>query len=578
MDFTCDPINILQWNVRSLMARLPSLQYVLSCNKCSIALLSETWLLPARSINISNYVSYRSDRQDGYGGSAIIIHNSLRSRPISIVETIRNSFLNFKIDIVGAEVFLPNSSSSLRIWSCYIPSDPNIPAVIWDSLFSLVRRNSFLGGDFNAFHSAWGSHSISRRGNLLYDSICSQGLCILNNGSPTHIGRPGSPDSAIDLSLCSPDLSWLSSWSVLNDPHGSDHFPILISVYSQLSSTNSLSSSPNFNSASISTKFFNFNKADWASFSLQIQNSISSLSNNIPSVNSYSTFTKIINNAANSSIPIKHNNNKTYPPSPPWWNSSCSDAVKKRSLLFKTFRRSGAMVDFFNYRNACALTTRHLKNEKRNAWKNFCSSLKPSSSTHYLWNTAKRFKKCVFPIHRPINDDWFNNFCSKVAPSYVPNFSEACPMFSPQAPLPHVLTNPFTIVELNYAISSRRSIASGLDNISSVMLKHLPSNALDFLLIILNNILISQQIPLTWKSYKVIPIPKPNSNTSFRPIALSSVLCKIFESMLKSRLDWWLEHNSILPSNLFAFRKDMGTMECLSIFINNIYNSFNLTL
>ncbi|KAL4126363.1 hypothetical protein QTP88_010585 [Uroleucon formosanum] len=45
--------------------------------------------------------------------------------------------------------------------------------------------------------------------------------------------------------------------------------------------------------------------------------------------------------------------------------------------------------------------------------------------------------------------------------------------------------------------------------------------------------------------------------------------------MLKSRLDWWLESNSILPTNLFAFRKGMGTMECLSTFIGKIYHSFN---
>ncbi|KAL4099052.1 hypothetical protein QTP88_023547 [Uroleucon formosanum] len=132
--------------------------------------------------------------------------HSLSSKPC--YSPPNGSYLNLSPveDIVGAEVFLPNSSSSLTIWSCYIPSDSNIPAMVWDSLFSLVRQNSFLGDDFNAFHPAWGSHTLLRRGNLIYDTICSLGLCILNNGSPTHVGRLGSPDSAIDLSFCSPDL------------------------------------------------------------------------------------------------------------------------------------------------------------------------------------------------------------------------------------------------------------------------------------------------------------------------------------------------------------------------------------
>ncbi|KAL4150005.1 hypothetical protein QTP88_003854 [Uroleucon formosanum] len=233
------------------------------------------------------------------------------------------------------------------------------------------------------------------------------------------------------------------------------------------------------------------------------------------------------------------------------------------------------MTDFLNYQNCCAATTHLLKDAKRMAWKKFCSSLNPSTSKHILWSTAKRYNNCISPSNRPTNDDWFHDFCSKVATCYVPTASEVYPSFYPQLPLLHILTNPFTITELNHAISSRRSIASGLDNISPLLLKHLPSCALDFLLKVLNYILSTNQIPSTWKSYKVIPIPKPNSNKAFRPIALSSALCKSFEFILKTRLDWWLEHNSILPPNLFAFRKGMGTMECLSTFIGNIYHSFN---
>ena len=75
-----DNINIIQWNVRSILARLPSLQRLLSVHKCSIALLSETWLLPSRSFSLPQFKTYRSDRSDGYGGVVIVIHNSLKSK------------------------------------------------------------------------------------------------------------------------------------------------------------------------------------------------------------------------------------------------------------------------------------------------------------------------------------------------------------------------------------------------------------------------------------------------------------------------------------------------------------------
>ena len=568
--------NILQWNVRSLIARLLTLQHLLSYNKCSIALLSETWLLPTRLFNIPDFSCFRSDREDGYGGAAILIHKSMRSRSIPIDVITRNSFSNFKIDIVGVEVSLPNSTSPTVFWSCYIPSNTNIPSNIWVSLFSLVKRNSFLGGDFNAFHPAWGSQSISRRGITIYDNICFHGLCILNNGSPTHVGRPGSSDSAIDLSFCSPDLIWTALWSTLDNSHGSDHIPILISLANQTNPRKRYCTNRISNEVTDFRHSFNLNKADWSSFSLLIQISVFSLPSNISPSNLYSTFTNIVDNAAKNSIPVRKSNNKNYPSSPPWWNFSCTKAVKKRSQLFKTFRRSGSSSDFLKYQNCCAATTHLLKSAKKEAWKKFCSDLNSSSSAHDLWSTAKRFRKCVSPSRYPINDDWFHDFCSKVAPCYVPSAPEALPLFYPHLPLPHVLTNPFTLSELNNAISSRRSSTAGLDYISPLMLKNLPSCAIHFLLKVLNNILLTNTVPQSWKSYKVIPIPKSNSgNKTFRPIALSSAICKSFEHILKTRLDWWVEHNSILPSNLFAFRKGMGTMECLSTFIGNIYHSFN---
>jgi len=76
--------NILQWNVRSLTARLPSLQNLLSVQKCSIVIISETWLLPSRLLNLPNLKIFRTDRPDGYGGVAIAIHNSFKTKLIPI--------------------------------------------------------------------------------------------------------------------------------------------------------------------------------------------------------------------------------------------------------------------------------------------------------------------------------------------------------------------------------------------------------------------------------------------------------------------------------------------------------------
>lgn len=141
-----DLINILQWNVRSLPARSPSIQNLLSDSKCSIALLSETWLLPTRKFQIPHFNLFRSDRPDGYGGSAIATHVSLNVREIVINATLKQSFSNHKIDIIGIEVSNLKNLPIISFWSCYIPNDSNISLALWESLFQLTSNNSFIVG------------------------------------------------------------------------------------------------------------------------------------------------------------------------------------------------------------------------------------------------------------------------------------------------------------------------------------------------------------------------------------------------------------------------------------------------
>jgi len=52
----------------------------------------------------------------------------------------------------------------------------------------------------------------------------------MNDGYPTFISSSGHASSSIDLSIGSRDLRLLSSTIILQDLHGSDHFPISISL------------------------------------------------------------------------------------------------------------------------------------------------------------------------------------------------------------------------------------------------------------------------------------------------------------------------------------------------------------
>lgn len=92
---------------------------------------------------------------------------------------------------------------------------------------------------------------------------------------------------------------------------------------------------------------------------------------------------------------------------------------KNWSLLCRAFRRSGSIFDFLKYRNACSHTTYLLKCEKQKNLESFRSNLNPSYSLKNLWTTVKRFKNCVNTTLHLDNDDWFDDFSSKVTPCYI---------------------------------------------------------------------------------------------------------------------------------------------------------------
>lgn len=101
-----EPLQILQCNCRSLSANRESLEYLLTINNISIAILSETWLKPSSRFHLRNFRVYHADRLDGYGGAAILIHNRLPSSPLS--STLPTNVLN-SIQLATAQVYMGNS-------------------------------------------------------------------------------------------------------------------------------------------------------------------------------------------------------------------------------------------------------------------------------------------------------------------------------------------------------------------------------------------------------------------------------------------------------------------------------------
>ena len=136
----------------------------------------------------------------------------------------------------------------------------------------------------------------------------------------------------------------------------------------------------------------------------------------------------------------------------------------------------------------------------------------------------------------------------------------------------------FTIKELRKALKKYHDTAVGCDDIHYQLLKHLPFRSLDSLLRIFNQVCHTGILPDSWKEATVIPIPKSGKDSTnpsnYRPIALTTCICKTMERMVNDRLVWFLEKNKLIATVQKGFRKQRGTLDHLVRFETFICEAF----
>src|SRR5438874_3955927 len=96
------------------------------------------------------------------------------------------------------------------------------------------------------------------------------------------------------------------------------------------------------------------------------------------------------------------------------------------------------------------------------------------------------------------------------------------------------------------------------DGIPAKLLKLVPEEISDFLLLIFDKCIQLSVIPAQWKTANVAPVFKKGSRSqpgNYRPISLTSVLCKMFEHIISSNLAKFLEQHNLFNENQFGFRK-----------------------
>ena len=390
-------------------------------------------------------------------------------------------------------------------------------------------------------------------------------------------------------------------WRVTDDQCGSDHFPIFIDIDKPLleERTPKLHKAPIFIDIDKPlleerTPKWQLHKANWAEYNNLCLQSITKQAFQ-DGQDPVFALENILMDIASKTIPKSsvnpHNKHK------PWFNEDCKNAIKSRKNALHIFKNQPTPTNFNNYHKARAKARRIVKESKRNSWKRYVSKLNSKTPAKKAWDMVrkicgKQLNSTITHLNKPDNSKCTerDNIANLLADEFQKNSSSN--HYSPKVfkntaekQKLHFRSNngeeyniTFNITELNDALDKCHDTATGPDEIHYQFLKHLPKQSLLVILDIFNSIWESGDLPDSWREAIIIPIPKPQKDTTnptnYRPISLTSCLCKTMERMINARLVWFLEKNHLISKYQSDFRHGRSTTDqlvCLESIIRDAF-------
>lgn len=133
-----------------------------------------------------------------------------------------------------------------------------------------------------------------------------------------------------------------------------------------------------------------------------------------------------------------------------------------------------------------------------------------------------------------------------------------------------------TLLDIVYKMKPKNS--SGLDNVSSKLLKQIIQAIVAPLCHIFNISLQTGYILIEFKTAKVVPVYKSGDKhlfTNYRPISLLSSFAKLLEKVVARQMVRFLHCQRILYAHQYGFRRGHNTSHPVLQFLSNIFDALN---
>uniref|UniRef100_A0A2S2P488 Reverse transcriptase domain-containing protein n=1 Tax=Schizaphis graminum TaxID=13262 RepID=A0A2S2P488_SCHGA len=250
-----------------------------------------------------------------------------------------------------------------------------------------------------------------------------------------------------------------------------------------------------------------------------------------------------------------------------WWSQDianlraiCLAARRKYKRCRNNETLGQREIKHLEYKEARKKLKREIKKSKKASWDNLCNQVETDSwGLPYKIVTKKLMGRRAIPgltLPGRLESIVDTLFPREAITKWPPRFSE---QFFPEV----------NMAEVTEAISKiPLGKAPGPDGIPDMVIKEIAARKPQTLCRIFNLCLKHGSFPKTWKTAKLVllrkgdkPLEQPSS---YRPICLLNTVGKLFERIIKRRLETYLESIGGLSERQYGFRKGRSTIDAIT--------------
>ena len=272
-------------------------------------------------------------------------------------------------------------------------------------------------------------------------------------------------------------------------------------------------------------------------------------------------------------------------PQPKWFNRTIAKKIKKRDKKHKSMGPQPSPREKTEHKRLCREVDKEVRSAKFNEEKRVASASKENPKEFFAYvNSRKPIKNNISPLR----DSEGNLVTSDLEKAELMNkyftsvFTIEDPSTNPEPPIRYEGSQPldritFTLEDIKKKIKKLNKFkAPGPDEIHPRELKELEEEIAPHLYKIYRKSADERKAPQGWKLGNVPPIYKKGPKEepgNYRPVCLTSVPCKIFESIIVDLIVEHIEKNKLLIDSQHGFRHNRS---CLSNLLEFFHNMFSL--